>query len=488
MQLIDSDLLSMQEARIIAENARQAQEILKTWSQDALDGIIENVVTALRSKLHEYAKLEYEESGFGNIEDKIQKLTFIIDKLPSELSKMKCVGLIADDTEKKLLHIGVPKGAILTLVPMYNPVVTVINQVLIAIKSGNALVCCPHPRTYEVTKKILTDIQGVAFEQGYPEGAIGFLRHLAQAGVKELMCHEGIDLVINSAVKEYMPLMKQLNKPLLYGGMGNNPVFVEKSADLPKAAQDIVNSKCFDYGTMPGAEQSIVVDIHADKGFKLALCAEGAYFLSQTEANQLIKALFYTDGTMNYEMVGKSAEELAKRAGFTVPKGTRLLIAEERYVSKRSFYTKEIYAPILTYYVEADWMNACEKCIELLLGEGEGHTLAIHSKNEAVIKEFALKKPVGRMLINTPSSFGAVGMSSNLFPSFMLGGGSSKNGGETVDNISPMNLIYVRQAAYGIGESFEIRRDTGEGPPEFHLDEQKIAVLYERLKKIIDSR
>ncbi len=148
-------------------------------------------------------------------------------------------------------------------------------------------------------------------------------------------------------------------------------------------------------------------------------------------------------------MVGISAQRLAKAAGFAVPNGTCVLLSEEKYVSETNPYSKEKLCPVMAYYVEDDWMHACEKCIELLLSERQGHTLVIHSHDEEVIRQFALKKPVGRMLVNTPAAFGSMGITTNLFPAMTLGSGSAGYG-ITSDNVSPMNLIYIRKIGYGV--------------------------------------
>lgn len=449
MHIIDSDLLSIQEARIAAENAKHAQVKLAEFSQAHLDTLISEVCRALIPQIKTFAEEAVEETDYGNVADKVFKTTFICEALPRQLQGMHCVGVIHHDFENCTMDIGVPKGAIASILPVFNPVETVIYQTLIALKSGNAIVFCPHPRAKNITEKVLNYMLEVLAEKGLPEGVISYMHHVLPAGMVELMHHRDIELIINTAVPELMNLAQNAGKSLIFGGMGNNPAFIEKTADFKRAAKDIVASKSFDYGTLPGAEQSLVVDADADAPFKSALKSEGAYFMQKHEADMLIHKLFYGDGSMNLEYIGKSAETLAHRAGFEVPAGTKLLIAEEQYVSKRSNYVKEIYAPVLTYYVEEDWMHACEKCIELLIGEGDGHSLVIYSNDDEVIRQFALKKPVGRMLVNTSGGFGAIGVTTNLFPAMTLGSGSAKNGGMTVDNVSPMNLVYVRKIAYG---------------------------------------
>lgn len=253
----------------------------------------------------------------------------------------------------------------------------------------------------------------------------------------------------------------QSGKPVIYGGTGNGPAFIERTADIRRAVSDIIASKTFDNGVVSAAEQSIVVDSCIAGEVRQELIANGAYFMSEEEADRLGAMFYYPDGSSNSELVGKSAGELAKRAGFAVPKGTRVLISQQKYVSENNPYSREKLCPVLAYYIEDDWMHACEKCIELLLSERHGHTLVIHSKDPEVIRQFALKKPVGRMLVNTPATFGSMGATTNLFPAMTLGSGSAGKG-ITSDNVSPMNLIYIRKVGYGVRQIEEI----GLGSPQ----------------------
>jgi acyl-CoA reductase-like NAD-dependent aldehyde dehydrogenase len=180
--------------------------------------------------------------------------------------------------------------------------------------------------------------------------------------------------------------------------------------------------------------------------------------MNEEESKKLALIFSYNDGSSKVDVVGKSAQELAKRAGFSVSNNVKVLISKEKYVSKSNPYSKEKLCPVLTYYIEDDWRHACEKCIELLLSERQGHTLIIHSRDEEVIRQFALKKPVGRVLVNTPGALGSMGATTNLFPSMTLGSGSAGHG-MTSDNVSPRNLIYIRKVGYGVRKADEIIMD-----------------------------
>jgi len=449
MNIIDNDLLSIQESRILAENASEAQKLLATFPQEKLDEIVERMAEEIGKHAIELAKMSQDETDYGKWQDKYIKNRFASEHLLVKLRGMRCVGIIDEDLQKKTMDIGVPMGVIIALCPATSPVSTTIYKALIAIKSGNAIIFSPHPRAKKTICKAL-DIMILAAEGfGLPVGALAYLHTVTPSGTIQLMNHKTTSLIMNTGVPGMLKAAYKSGKPVIYGGTGNGPAFIERTADIVQAVRDIITSKTFDNGIVSGAEQSIVVDGCIEAEVKRELQSNGAYFMTEEEAEKLGYLFYLSDGSLDSEMVGKSAQELAKRASFDVPSSTVLLISEQKYVSESNPYSKEKLCPVLAYYIEDDWMHACEKCIELLLTERHGHTLVMHSKDEEVIRMFALKKPVGRVLVNTPASFGSMGATTNLFPALTLGSGSAGQG-MTSDNVSPMNLIYIRKVGYGV--------------------------------------
>lgn len=455
MNIIDNDLLSIQEARILAENAHYAQSLLATFSQEKLDEIVNHMAFEIEKYAGELAKMSNEETDFGNWEDKCLKNRFVCEYLQQRLKGMRCIGVIKEDIPNRTMDVGVPMGVIIALCPATNPVSTTIYKAMIAIKSGNAIIFSPHPRAKNTMSKALDILIQVAEEFGLPEGALAYLHTVTQSGTIELMNHRSTSLIMNTGVPGMLKEAYNSGKPVIYGGAGNGPAFIERTANIKQAVQDIIISKTFDNGMVSASEQSIVVDSCIANEVKKELQNNGGYFMTEDEAQKLGKLLFLSDGCVDSELVGKSAKELAKRAGISVPEHTKVLISVQKYVSDTNPYSKEKLCPVLSYYIEDDWMHACEKCIELLLSERNGHTLVIHSQNEEVIRQFALKKPVGRVLVNTPATFGSMGATTNLFPAMTLGSGSAGHG-FTSDNVSPMNLIYIRKVGYGIRKAEEI--------------------------------
>lgn len=449
LNIIDNDLLSIQEARILAENAREAQQKLATFPQEKLDEIVERMAEEIAKHVRELAVMSSEETDYGRWEDKCVKNRFVCEYLPTKLRGMRCVGIINEDHERKMMDVGVPMGVIIALPPATSPVSTTIYKALIAIKSGNAIIFSPHPRAKETICKTLDILIQSAEGYGLPEGALAYLHTVTPAGTMELMNHRNASLIMNTGVPGMLQEAYRSGKPVIYGGAGNGPAFIERTADIEQAVKDIIASKTFDNGVVAASEQSVVVDSCIAGEVKRTIQKYGGYFMTQEESEKLGKCFFFPDGGTNPEMVGVTAQKLAKLAGFTVPDTVKVLLSEQKYVSETNPYSKEKLCPVLAYFVEDDWMHACEKCIELLLSERQGHTLVIHSRDEEVIKQFALKKPVGRMLVNTPSTFGSMGMTTNLFPAMTLGSGSAGDG-ITSDNVSPMNLVYIRKVGYGV--------------------------------------
>ncbi|MGI6751786.1 MAG: aldehyde dehydrogenase family protein [Anaerovoracaceae bacterium] len=455
MSIIDYDLLSIQESRILVENAKEAHHKLLTFPQEKLDRIVESMASEVSKHLLELAKMSREETDYGIWEDKYIKNRFTCEYVLNAIRDMHCVGILGEDKAKGTMEVGVPVGIIVALPPATSPVSTTIYKAFMAVKTGNAMIFSPHPRARETMGKVLDILIGTALENGLPEGALSYLHTVTPAGTQELMNHPSTSLILNTGVPAMLKGAYKSGKPVIYGGAGNGPAFIERTADVKQAVKDIIFSKTFDNGIVSAAEQSIVVDRCIEDEVRREFKNNGAYFMTEEEADKLGSLIFRVDGSLDPEMVGKSAQELAQKAGFYISPDVVLLLSEQIYVFDTNPYSREKLCPVLAYYIEDDWMQACEKCIELLVSERNAHTLVIHSNDEEVIRQFALKKPVGRVLVNTPATFGSMGATTNLFPSMTLGSGLVGEG-ITSDNVTPMNLIYVRKVGYGVRKTEDL--------------------------------
>jgi acetaldehyde dehydrogenase (acetylating) len=284
---------------------------------------------------------------------------------------------------------------------------------------------------------------------GAPEGSIGCISNVSMGATNELMKHPDTALILATGGPGLVRAAYSSGKPALGVGPGNPPAFVERTADLRQAAIDIITGKSFDNGTICASEQSIVAeDCIADELIR-HLKEHGAYFLSPAETAKVSAVVMLPGCAMNPNAVGKDAGVVAQMAGITVPDGTRCLVAPLEGVGKEWPLSHEKLTTVLAFYRVADWHEGCKRCIELLNEGGIGHSLAIHSNNEAVIREFALKKPIFRMLVNTPSTFGGIGVTTALAPSLTLGCGTW--GGSSVsENVSPLNLINIKRVVWPI--------------------------------------
>lgn len=461
MELIDKDLLSIQEVRCLIARAKAAQEKFRRYSQEQIDKIVKAMAEAAEREAVRLAKLANQETGFGKWEDKVLKNRFACKTVYNSIKDLKTVGIVNEDRENKIFEVAEPIGVIAGLIPSTNPTSTTIYKSLIALKAGNAIIFSPHPAARKCILETAEILSEAAIEAGAPEGIIGCMTVLSMQGTEELMKHKDVGLILATGGEAMVKAAYSSGTPAIGVGPGNGPAFIEKSANIPLAVKRIIDSKTFDNGVICASEQSIVVEKEIKDQVVAELKKQGAYFLTQEESDKLGKYLLRGNGTINPQVVGKSVEKLAELAGLNIPKDAKVLISEQTTVSKDNPYSREKLAPILGFYVEENWEKACERCIELLENEGKGHTLIIHSNNDEVIKQFALKKPVSRLLVNTCGSLGGIGGTTNLVPALTLGCGAM-GGSSTSDNVGPMNLLNLRRVAYGVRELADLR---DEGSP-----------------------
>ncbi|GCF93128.1 alcohol dehydrogenase [Enterococcus florum] len=483
----DKDLQSIQEARLVIEAAKKAQKKLAAMSQEQLDVIVEKMAAKASENAAYLAKLACEETGFGNPTDKTLKNKFASDVVWSTIKDLKTVGILKEDTEQQVMEVAVPMGVIAGLIPSTNPTSTTIYKALIAIKAGNGIVISPHPGAKNAILETVKLLRQAASEAGAPNGIIGALTTLTAKGTEELMKHKDTALILATGGEAMVRAAYSSGNPAIGVGPGNGPAFIERTADVKKAVADIIASKIFDNGVICASEQSIVTESVIAQQVVEELKKKQAYFLSEAESNALAEFILRANGTMNPQIVGKTAPIVAKMAGISVPENTTVLVSPQETVASTNPYCKEKLCPILAFYVEENWLDACNRSIELLNVEGQGHTLCIHSQDKEVIKEFALNKPVSRILINTPGALGGIGGTTNLAPALTLGCGAV-GGSSTSDNITPFNLINIRKAAYGV-KSLESLRAAAQEPTTLPTSSNglKVDLSDNEVRKLIEA-
>jgi acetaldehyde dehydrogenase (acetylating) len=448
----DKDLAARQEARLLCRQAEKAQSLLAQMGQEKLDAIVEAMAKTFSAAAVELAEMAVRETGFGNVEDKITKNRFASETVAAAVRGMKTVGVLKESAEDKLWEVGVPVGLIAAIVPSTNPTSTVCYKAIIAIKSGNAIVFSPHPKAVDCTLRAARILAAAAEKAGAPAGCIGCLSLASMAGCQELMAAPEVKLILATGGPAMVRSAYSSGKPAIGVGAGNGPAYIHKSADVAHAISCIARSKSFDYGTVCASEQSIVVEASMEKAVREEAQKQGFFFMPAIEAGLLARLLFKPNGALNPEIVGRPAEKLAQMAGFSVPRGTKILVAREQEAGPTRPYSMEKLCPVLAFFVMENEDAVLAKAIEVLKHEGSGHTFAIHATDEAVVRKFALQIPVSRFLVNTPAALGGIGATTGLFPALTLGCGAV-GGSSSSNNISPLDLINIRRVAWDSGEA-----------------------------------
>ena len=446
--VVDQDLLALQEMREVVRKAKQAQLEFMSFSQEQVDRIVKEVSDAAFEQSYQLAVLAVEETGMGVIEHKKMKNEVGSKAVYESIKDEKTVGIIREDRVNQMLEIAVPFGVVAAIIPTTNPTSTAIFKTLISLKTRNAIVASPHPYAVKCTIEALKICEKAAIEAGAPEGIIGWLSFASMEATQALMKDKDVNLILATGGGGLVKAAYSSGKPAYGVGPGNVPVYIERSAKIKQAVSMIVDSKTFDYGTICATEQAIVVDQEIAAEVINELKRNGAYFLNQEEKKRMEKVISPVPGKVNPEIVGKSPATIAKLAGISIDETFRLFIAEESEIGKHVPFSLEKLSPIFALYQAKDICDAKKICSQLLDLGGRGHSFSIHTENDNVAREFALEMPVSRIFVNTLSTMGVVGGTTNFTPSFTLGCGSY-GGNITSDNVTARHLINIKRMAYG---------------------------------------
>lgn len=454
METIVNKNESVIEVIALIDTVGTAQNILKKFSQEKIDKIVKSMATAASKEKRRLAEMAALETGFGNWQDKVIKNEFASKVLYDHIKDQKTVGILNRDSQTMTVDVAVPMGVVAALIPSTNPTSTTIYKAMIAIKSGNGIVFSPHPAAKNSIMAAVRVVYKAAVAAGAPEGIIGCMTKLSLEGTNELMKNHGVAMILATGGEAMVRAAYSSGNPAIGVGPGNCPAFIEKSADIKAAVEKIFTSKTFDNGVICASEQSIVVEVDSKERIKQEIISQKGYFLSEAESRQLATFILRSNGTMNPQIVGKSADYVAQLAGLTIPEGTRILISEQDTVSKENPFAREKLTPILAFYTEVNVKKAIERCDALLNNEGKGHTASIHSNNEAIIHEYSMRVPVSRCLVNTPSALGGIGATTDLIPALTLGCGAV-GGSSTSDNVGPEHLMNVKKVVYHLEKTLE---------------------------------
>src|SRR6202165_3789351 len=441
----DKDLISVQQARDLVEAAHRAQAEVARFDQATIDHICEAMAKAALRESPRVAALAVEETGYGIPADKHEKNRFAAEDVWNYFKNLRTVGVVSET--KDVVELASPRGVVCGIIPSTNPTSTAIFKVLIAVKSRNAIVLSPHPCASRCIKQTAKAMREAGVKAGLPADAIGCMSTATIEGTEALMKHKQTAVILATGGIGLVRAAYSSGKPAFGVGPGNVPVFVERTADVPKAVQDILTGKCFDNGTICASEQAVVVDAPIEMAVREQFKLQGAYCISQSDADQLAKIVATPQRTLNPGIVGKSVEVIASMAGISVPPGTRCLMTDVAGVGRDYPLSMEKLSPILAFYVEDGLERGAARCNEVLHYGGMGHTAGIHTRSREAAVKYGSEMPASRITVNTPTTHGAIGFSTALPPSMTLGCGSW-GGNVTSDNVSPLHLMDIKRVAF----------------------------------------
>ncbi|MGE5581255.1 MAG: bifunctional acetaldehyde-CoA/alcohol dehydrogenase [Bacillota bacterium] len=441
------DEVARQVDELVAK-AAAAQTKFMDYDQEKIDAIVKAMALAGIDKHMELARMAVDETGMGVYEDKITKNLFSTEEVYHDIKYEKTVGIIEENYEEGFMKVAEPIGIIAGVTPVTNPTSTTMFKCLISVKTRNPIIFSFHPKAIKSSIAAAKVMLEAAVAAGAPENCIGWIEKPSIEATNLLMNHPGISLILATGGTNMVQAAYSCGKPALGVGPGNVPCYIEKSANLKRAVTDLILSKTFDNGTICASEQSVIVDKEIDAKVKSLMTDYGCYFLKPEEVGRLSKvAIDAQHDSMSAAVVGQPAAKIAEMAGIKAPANTKILVAELEGVGPDYPLSREKLSPILAYYVVEGYRQGIKRCEEITEFGGLGHSAVIHSENQEVIEEFARRLRTGRLLINSPSSHGAIGDIYNTnTPSLTLGCGSMGRN-STTDNVSVHNLINIKRVA-----------------------------------------
>lgn len=437
----------------------KSQQEFAQKSQEEVDAIVKSVAEAGVRNAKRLAKMAHEETGFGIEADKVIKNVFGSRGVYEAIKDMKTIGVLEVDEEKKTKKIAIPVGIVAGLIPSTNPTSTAFYKSEIALKGGNAIIFSPHPNAKNCIVEAVKVIRTAIAEAGGNEDLVSVITIPTIQATDMLMKHPDVAMILATGGSAMVRAAYSSGTPAIGVGPGNGPAYIEKTADVALAVKRIMDSKTFDNGTICASEQSVMCDCDMEPAVRVEMEKQGAYFLNDEQIAKLGKFILRANGTMNPQIVGKSAQVIADLAEIEIPEGTRVLVAKETGIGFGHPYSNEKLAPILGFYTAENYVEICELAQKILHYEGAGHTFSMHTKDPKIVDYFAARIPASRIMVNTPSALGGIGASTGMLPALTLGCGAI-GGSATSENVGPQHLINVRVVAEGLLEMDEIRKNT----------------------------
>ncbi|MED0825469.1 bifunctional acetaldehyde-CoA/alcohol dehydrogenase [Bacillus pacificus] len=457
----------------LVNNGRKALQALESFTQEQIDNIVHEMALAGVDQHMPLAKLAVEETGRGVYEDKCIKNIFATEYIWHSIKKDKTVGIIHEDPHEEIIEIAEPVGVVAGVTPVTNPTSTTMFKALIAIKTRNPIIFAFHPSAQNCSIAAAKTVYDAAVKAGAPKYCIQWIEKPSVEATKQLMNHEGVALVLATGGAGMVKSAYSTGKPALGVGPGNVPCYIEKSAHIKRAVNDLILSKTFDNGMICASEQAIIVDKEIYDDVKTEMIANDCYFVTEEERSKLEK-LVINENTcaVNSDIVGKSAQYIAKLVGITVPKNTKMLVAEIQGIGAAYPLSREKLSPVLACVKANSLEEGFTYCEEMLNLGGLGHSAVIHSVNKEVQKQFGLRMKACRLIVNAPSSQGGIGDIYNGFiPSLTLGCGSyGKN--SISQNVTATHLLNIKRLA-----NRKKNMQWFKLPPKIYFEKHAIAYL-----------
>ena len=434
----------------LVEKAKVAEKEYMNLDQEKIDEIVKQMSIAANAKHMELARLAVEETKRGVIEDKVTKNIFASEYIYHNIKYNKTAGVIENNELEDYELVAEPVGIIAGVTPVTNPTSTTIFKSLIAVKTRNPIIFGFHPSAQKCSIEAAKTVLNAAVEAGAPKNCIQWIETPSIEATNALMNHKDVKIILATGGTGMVKAAYSCGKPALGVGPGNVPCYIHKSAKLRTSVTDLIMSKTFDNGMICASEQSVIVDKDIKDEFEKLMKEYGCYFLTEKEKEKLEKyVIVQKNGSLNINstIVGQSAYTIAKNAGIKVDEKTKILIAKIEGVGDEYPLSKEKLSPILAYYVVEDQNEGIDIACKLLEYGGLGHSAVIHAEDKNVIDEFDKKMKAGRIIVNSPSTHGAIGdiYNTNL-PSLTLGCGTF-GGNSTTSNVSAVNLINIKRVA-----------------------------------------
>ena len=428
--------------------AQKALNEFMALNQEQIDAIVKAMTLAGLDKHMELAKMAVEETGRGVYEDKITKNMFATEYVYHSIKNEKTVGVIAENGLEDYEIIAEPVGVVCGVTPVTNPTSTTMFKSLISVKSRNPIIFGFHPGAQKCSAAAAKIVLDAAVAAGAPENCIQWIEYPSIEATNALMNHPGVATVLATGGSGMVKAAYSTGKPALGVGPGNVPCYIHKSADLEQAVNDLILSKTFDNGMICASEQAAIVDKAIAPKFEKLMKKYGCYFAKPDEIKKLSDYCIDSEkGAVNPVIVGKPATWIAEQAGVKVPEGTKILLAKLDGVGPEYPLSREKLSPVLAYFIVDSTEEGIDRAEEMVMFHGMGHSAVIHANDEDVIQKYAATMKASRLIVNSPSSHGAIGDIYNTnMPSLTLGCGSY--GGNSVSgNVTTVNLINQKRVA-----------------------------------------